>query len=555
MKKILSLLMSVLFILSLFTGCDNTGEVNSADMASAETAEPSQDTEDTDVGNDQSPAEDPLAVSLPLVEETETFTMLYPFFPLLSTYMASLEDNSVIKKMEELTNIHLEIEDASLLTFADTLNIYINSGALPDIVFNFGRYYTQGMENAVEEEIIVDLAQYSQFLPNYYYQLESTDMFKDLMTDSGALPAAYFISEDAIISYGLITREDWLDELELSAPVTIDEFYEMLTAMKTEYGSQMWLGSLGSTACNAVASAYGVSSYDGGTIGDYFIQKDGTVVYSPLEDGFKDYIATMSRWYSEGLIYTDFMTGETQAPPTELLTSTDFSVWSGNKSIIGMLETYAGDESVSELAIAAPRVNADDILHVSAVNEKFDLTGMVVSTNCENIELLCRWLDYWYTEDGSMMVSWGIEGESYELDEKNEPYFTDYVLNNPDGIDSTTMFSMVCLSGAPGIKSVDSQMAILTDKQRDAVEVWGENYDAAYMYPTGARMNAEELAHFNSTYSDIKTYVSEYTLNFITGNIDYEAEWDTFIETIKSLDIESCIADKQNALDRYNQRG
>ena len=33
-----------------------------------------------------------------------------------------------------------------------------------------------------------------------------------------------------------------------------------------------------------------------------------------------------------------------------------------------------------------------------------------------------------------MLLNWGVEGVSYELDEEGKPHFTDQVLNDPDGL-------------------------------------------------------------------------------------------------------------------------
>lgn len=556
MKRSLSLLLVLTLIFVLFAGCGGNDEPSVSTPNASDPTEAPASVPDSSLVPEPTPEVDPLEVTLPLVEETETFTMLYPFFPLLASYMESLSDNSVIKYMEDITNIHLEIMDASLFTFADTLNLYISSGDLPDIVYNFARYYTLGMEHAIDEEIIVDLSDYADFLPNYYYQIDRTDMANELFTDSGALPAAYYISEDVVISMGLITRQDWLDAQNIETPATIDEFYDMLVHLNTEYGATMWLGKYGAGPSHAIASAYGVTAYTGSANSgeSLFINKNGTVCFSPLEDGFKNYIATMSQWYNEGLIYSDFVSGETQSPATEDLTTGNFSVWYGDKAAIGNLALY-GDASAVEVGLASPTLNKGDILHVNSSNEKYDGTGMAVSTNCENVELLCHWLDYWYTEAGSTLVSWGIEGEAFEYDENHQPYFTDYVLNNPDGIDSTTMFSMVCLAGAPGVKSLDSQMAILTEAQRNATQVWGSNSDASYLMPSGISMNTEEIEDYNYAYGDILTFVNEKVMAYITGEIDYETDWDNFISTIEGMDIDVCIAAKQSALDRYFSRG
>ena len=66
-------------------------------------------------------------------------------------------------------------------------------------------------------------------------------------------------------------------------------------------------------------------------------------------------------------------------------------------------------------------------------------------------------------------------------------------------------------------------------------------------------MTAEEGSRFNSSYIDIQTFVQENTVKFITGSKPL-AEFDAFVDGIKAMDIEGCVALKQAALDRYNAR-
>ena len=50
-----------------------------------------------------------------------------------------------------------------------------------------------------------------------------------------------------------------------------------------------------------MVSDFGADGYNS------FIQKDGVVYASILEEGYRDYIFTMADWYSKGLISPDFI--------------------------------------------------------------------------------------------------------------------------------------------------------------------------------------------------------------------------------------------------------
>ena len=65
-------------------------------------------------------------------------------------------------------------------------------------------------------------------------------------------------------------------------------------------------------------------------------------------------------------------------------------------------------------------------------------------------------------------------------------------------------------------------------------------------------MTSEENTTFANTYSDIGTYVEQYTLQAIMGDVDIDATWDENVASIESMNIAACIQQQQSALDRYN---
>ena len=69
-------------------------------------------------------------------------------------------------------------------------------------------------------------------------------------------------------------------------------------------------------------------------------------------------------------------------------------------------------------------------------------------------------------------------------------------------------------------------------------------------YPLGAVMNNDQKESYNTVAADIATYISENVLQFIYGQKDM-AEWDSFIDTVKSMGIDTAIEAKQAAYDDY----
>ena len=67
------------------------------------------------------------------------------------------------------------------------------------------------------------------------------------------------------------------------------------------------------------------------------------------------------------------------------------------------------------------------------------MVSAAVTTNCSNVELAARLLDYGYTEEGHILFN-GIEGESLHgltRTARSILKYTDLILNNPDGLSIT----------------------------------------------------------------------------------------------------------------------
>ena len=47
--------------------------------------------------------------------------------------------------------------------------------------------------------------------------------------------------------------------------------------------------------------------------------------------------------------------------------------------------------------------------------------AFALSSTCKNPEAACRWVDYFYSPEGSLFFRYGIEGETYYFDENGYP--------------------------------------------------------------------------------------------------------------------------------------
>ena len=104
---------------------------------------------------------------------------------------------------------------------------------------------------------------------------------------------------------GAQMRQDWLDELDLEVPTTIDEWDSVLKATKEgknlDYALTFTVGNINSPTYGSLfLSTYGV------LYSFYVDPASNEIKYGPMQDGYKEALSLLARWYDEGLLDPDF---------------------------------------------------------------------------------------------------------------------------------------------------------------------------------------------------------------------------------------------------------
>ena len=181
-----------------------------------------------------------------------------------------------------------------------------------------------------------------------------------------------------------------------------------------------------------------------------------------------------------------------------------------------------------------------------------DANTWSINVNAQQPELLMQLIDYMYSDEGYYLMNYGEEGVSYTMVD-GEPQFTDLVLSNPDGLEyaqAAYLYASSNRSRMPFLSNYSRCFSEFTDTQWEALDVYEGDCDHSMDYPLGAVMNTEQSRQYNTVAADICTYISEHVLQFIYGQEDM-SQWESFIETIRSMGVDTAIEAKQMAYDDY----
>lgn len=491
-------------------------------------------------------------VELPLTEKDETLSywfMMQPFMMGYNNY--SEKDFTYFKEMEARTGVKLDLRAISMFSVSEQFSLMVTSGDYADLIEGATAYYNGGGGKAIGDGFLVDINNYLDVMPNYTAWLDSDPSYrKDVMTLDGGLAYAALFSETER-NVGMQIRGDWLEALNLELPKTYDDYHDVLAAFRDSYGAGLWLDSNGGQRNNVLSAGFNVHSNNADPSVRPFRVIEGTVEYSAKTEDYRAYITMLHQWWEEGLIYQDFLAQQNvSSPDSGLVLNNAIGVWASDS---GTMETYDGlSDEVDIEPASLPRQELGQVLHLYAQTGKCG-DGTSISTACADPELAARWLDYNYTYDGTLLYGYGIEGEGLTFDEEGKPMYTDLVLRNPDMI--TVACSLLYSKfGGAGIVDAYRYAPGYSDKQNVAIALWLEDLDTEYELPGAVQFTTEESTEYSRILSDLDTYAYQATLQFITGELSPETDWNAYLDALNTLELSEIESICQIAYDRYNQQ-
>lgn len=575
MKKMIALLLAICMLLSLAACGGSTAPVSqtesayseeeavsASDETEAEVPEEPEEAEDTEEISavEESVIEEPSEpellepLSYPVSDGSTTLTYWYSYPPFVPNFLDDVSDKEIYRAIDDATGVNIQVVGYSLINASEQFQLMVASGDYTDIIYGFGSNYSGSVEGAVEDDVIIDLAEYlDDYAPDYKnYMLQDEEVNLAVRTDAGYIPSFCGINDEArSVNGGLIIRTDYLDAIGMDMPTTYDELETVLTAFKDELGiaNPYWSNPAG----------YVIEMTAGYDVGVDFYVQDGVVKYGLVEDGFYDYLTMMNRWYESGLLYSDFaaQASDQQFPPSDMVNNNEVGVWFNS---LNEMRSYSNETSTDpNFAISGlyvPAAEKGATTHFSTQTSKVDTRGgNFISTTCSDIELAMAWCNYWYTDEGTLLANYGIQGESWEYDADGNPQFTDLVINNPD-MAFDIAISIYCEFNGGGYYILNAKTdSNYTDVQLEARQHWLTNSDNTYNFPGYAALNADESAVYGSCIGDVETYFSEMSLKFITGAEPLNEEtWNAYKDTMDSFGLQECLEVYQSCYDRYLSR-
>ena len=531
MKRAIALALSVVIAMSTLVGCGSTAS-----------------TDGSNAGNEAKTTEAGTAVTNDEKKEDVTISL----FLQDSADQAISTDLPIIKEITKRTGVNFEFVAAPNTEdqFREKFNVTVASGEIPDVMVST---YRADMMKVAEQGTFAPLDEYiDQYAPNLKKILdEHPEYVRDLKSTDGQTYFLPFIGAVRTFKVWML-RGDWLEKLGLDVPVTLDDWYNVLKAFKEQDpNGNGKADEIPYTTRNTQAGvlafmeAFGISGFEAN---EQFFIEDGKVKYAYTDPRFKEALTFINKLYSEGLIDPEYATNDTNVWLSRITNEVSGACQdtTARAYSLGTQVQAAGSEDARFVVVAPPMGPDGTQMTTSQMQPIRGYTA--ISADSKYIKEIVQMFDYFFSEEGSLLMNFGIEGETYTMKD-GKPTYTDAIARDPEG---RSIFSMLNIYGHR--EWAYQQDIGYEDALLDPEYVAYRNEMEQYIRPTFPALSytEEERDIINSTYTEIQTYKDEMVNKFIMGKESLD-NFDSFVETLKSIGIEEVLAAEQAAYDRYIQ--
>ena len=480
--------------------------------------------------------------------------------------IASYNDMLFYQEMEKLTGVHIDfIHPMTGSTGNEAFLTMLSGSEIPDMIEYDWARYTGGPQQALDDEVLLCLNDYlEENAPNYYDNLEGEKgkannyLYKlQTSTDDGRYYGFNVLNIGTLRGFsGLYVRGDKLKAWNMEIPETIDDWTEIFAKAKSEGFSKPFTTVKSSLAFDNVASQSFNTAYD---VGKNLYLEGNKVVFAPFQNGYKDYVAQLAKCTKAGYIDTSFVTNDNAKVEGYITNGISVAAWGNIGSGLGKL-IPAGQANIAGFQLVAcpyPVLEKGDKSEFQAMSGEAKSLAIGISTTCGNYEAAIRWCDFIYSEEGMELQLFGVEGDTYTVEEKDGEkhyVYTDKILKH-EGLNSVSeaLYKYMLPANHPGYNQHPDYLDgyYTYQEQKDAVVLWNANSQAAKLHtlPT-LNFTEDESDELKDILEVAKPELEIAIFDIILGQKSIDT-YDAAIEKAKKNGMDRYIEINQDAYDRY----
>ncbi|MCR4882197.1 MAG: extracellular solute-binding protein [Clostridiales bacterium] len=501
-------------------------------------------------------------IQFPLVSEPLT---LHFMAPRPSDYANGYADMTLFKEYEEMTGIHIEWEEVPASGWGEKIQLVLNSVALPDVIYSGGISASDAARYGAEGTILP----LNDLIENHTVNLkrllaERPDIKKLITSPDGNIYGLPSIDESLSTQVAGIMGMNmtWLGNLGLEIPTTLDEFTAVLRAFKAQDANKNGDPNdeipLSFRSTDAGNRTTWIGSFFGpfGVVDDetHIMIKDGKVLFTPEQEGFKEALQYFHSLYAEGLMDPESFTQDDSTffakarSPEGIGASYVFSTFDLDQNDntynnYDLIDPIKGNEGKSLVNLA---------VYIAGVSQN----RYMITADCKDPVAAIKWIDYWCDDfENALTVRFGYEGDSWKWLNEDKTQFTE----NATAKNGETVNQAYVSQFTPYTQAVMWELQDLWRKKKNSAPYFIEraekangSYRAAAVTELWPKVAFDEETNerYAEINTDLRSYIESTMCNFMINGFT-DAEYDAFIQKCHDLHSEELIEIYQTRYDSF----
>lgn len=479
-----------------------------------------------------------------IVKEKITLRMFVPKSPLHGEW----EDMALFKKMEEVTNIHVDFEEVAISAYTDKKSFKWNDSKNPIDAFFLAN--TLGEITMSKDKLYSLNEDIEKYAPNYKRYLEKYPEMKRITTlEDGNMYTFSTINIMGGDSAKQYINVEWLKELGLPIPNTIDEYYNALKAFKNNdmngnnrYDEIPLSYITADQSKNFLMSAFG---YVG--TGIEVNNSNDEIVYVPTTNNYREYLKFTNKLYNEGLIDKNIYSNK----------ESDLA-YKGKKEMLGSFSSsgaflVVGNELDNDYSAIPPltsTINDEKVWY--QFGYQCEPTTIMIPKSTPYHKEIVRWMDMFYSEEFEILQSYGEEKIHWSWDNEEK---TGWQFNIPENMEREQYRATITYQAGLG------GAIVLTDFGRKESSPQNQKiYSELAIYEPYMKVpipilhfNREEMQVIADLEAQLNTYMVTTEANFIKGILDpnNDKDWNKHINALNKIGVDKLVEIYQNRYSQY----
>ncbi len=510
-----------------------------------------------------------MALSMAAFAEGATFPLADPIE--ITAYVCTgdsaftLEETAAYKWLEEKTNIKINVVQSTNLTEnTEKLNIMLNTGDYPDILFKSG-IAPETLVELGQEGVIIALDELlPTYAPNYCAVIDARGDWPAVTSSDGHIYSMFEVSKPNVGNTPhMYINEQWLENVGLAMPTNPDEFYAVLKAFKEQDADGdgdpnneiPWIASSDISPVEFVLPLFGYNMQ--GWWDPWVVSEDAkSIEFFPATERYKEALAFITKCYEEGLLYKDSFSitcDQIRAMGQTGESIGCFGEWHPGNVVGYYDKTKTAEENIITQYTAMIPFEGAKWPTAGGLNRG----GIAITDKCEYPELMVAWADLLYTDEGAMVANYGIEGDTYDL--------VDGQIKMRDEANPSTTYgenvnhALLQMGGgvfAPMLTYTETPVYYNLEEDptcRLLLDVYEQFEELGKFYPAwpALALNTEESEANADINADTDAYRLSYRAEVITGKKVLDETWDEYIKTLNDMGLETAVANMNAAYARY----